>query len=840
MNDLRFAFRQLGRQPAFTAIAVLVLSLGTGVNATIFSLINAILVKPIRVPHPERLVGVFQHDRQNPDEFNFFSYPDFVDLRSGQAAAFSELFAVATASVGLTGEFTERAAASLVSANYFQGLGVAPALGRTFLPEEETSGTPVAVLTHDFWLRLGGDPAIVGRKLELARGAVTVIGVMPAGFTGAQMMSPQVFLPLAMANVLFSVPGQPASDILASRTVRQFMLMARLKPGLTPAQAAVPLANLNRRFEFSDPADPKPRTLVCAAPPRFGMSSRPTGEADGLAPAAGFAAGLAALVLIIACLNLANMLLAQGAARRKEIAIRLALGAARRRILAQLLTEGLLLAVMGAAAGLLISTWATSLVTAFVYSGVGAREYLPEFDASPDWRTLIVLLGLSGLATVAFALGPAWKLARLDVNDDLKRSAGDAGPGAIWRRFGARETLAAGQIALALALLVSAALFSRSAIRAADANPGFEFGANFYLTLDQNLGGIPEARMREFVTRALERLSVFPGVEAVSSAMGVPFGDGSWSRPVAPVGGLPGKARSRAVDSQAVMANYNVIGADYFRTLGIPLRQGREFERREVETTNAPPVAIISQNLADQLWPDGAAVGRRLEIPGFWRDGGPIKFTVVGVTSAVRWELFEKGIPANVYVPFGQDFQTRVRLHVRVAPGVDSKALMTAAARELRRLDPRIPVTEVRTLTEMHRRGPAVSIVRLGSFLFGGFGVLALLLSMLGVYGLKAYSVACRTREIGIRMALGANVRDVVAMILRESASLTGLGLGVGLLLALAVGRLAGRLLYDLPGVDPIAYCAAPAILLVTSLAASLGPARRAAAVDPTVALRHD
>jgi predicted permease len=833
MNDVRFALRQLLQRPGFTAVAILVLAFGAGVNTTIFSMVNAILVKPVHVPHPGQLVGLYQHERENPAIFSFFSYPDFEDLRSGQAGVFTNLCAVASVEAGYQGDFAETIKANLVSANYFAALGVAPMLGRGFLPEEEKSGEALAVLSHEFWTRLGADPAIIGRKLKLARADATVIGIMPPGFTGAELTGAQIYVPPGMMDRLFATSlDQPAPQLLSSRITRNFALVGRLKSGLTLANMAAPLANLTRQFESPDPGDPKPRDLVCGPPSRFGQSDRPFSAGSVLGPVAGFAFGLSGLVLGIACLNLANMMLARGASRRKEIALRMALGAGRRRIVRQLLLEGLLLALLGGAAGLLVSVWATKLVGNFIYSS-GPISEIPKFDFSPDWRVLVVMVALSGLATLLFALAPALKLAAPDVMSDLKRGAGED-PGAQRSRlFGLRDALAVGQMAVALALLVAAGLFTRSAIRSATANPGFEFGANFFATIAPSLGGVPESRLRPLIGAAVDEFSAMPGVEAVSVAMSIPFGDGLWRRPVR----RAGAAENETAPSDAA---YNVVGAGYFRVMGIPLRRGREFDRREASDTNAAPVAIISQSLADKFWPGEDPLGRSIQIPGFGRVAGPPAMTVVGVVPDVRWELFEKKAPASVYVPFGLDFQPRLRLHVRVAPGANPVPLMAVARQTLLRLDPRMPVTEIKTLDDMHRHGPLVRIIQLGSLLFGAFGLLAALLSMLGIYGLKAYSVARRARELGIRMALGATGRSVVAMILRETAWLAGLGLALGLLLALGVGKLSGHFLYDVTALDPLTFGAASLLLFAVSMAAAFVPAGRAASVDPMVALRHE
>ena len=838
MNDLRFAFRQLLKSPGFTVVAVLTLALGIGANATIFSIINSILIKPLRASRPEQLAGVYQHDRDNPDSFHLFSYPDFADLRSSPDSAFTELFAFGRASVAIHDELTKEIPANLVSANYFAALGVAPALGRGFVPEEETSGAPVAVLSHAFWLKLGGNPAIVGTTLKLTRGDVTVIGVMPRGFTGAQLLAPALYLPLGAPESLMSGAGEAAYRPLANRGDRRFMLMGRLKPGLTLANASGALAVMSERFAVADPAEPKARTLICTAPARFNFSDGPGQNNKGLAQISGLAFGLAALVLLIACLNLANMMLARGTARRKEVAVRLALGAGRRHILAQLLTEGLLLALLGGVAGLLVSMGATQILSALIYSGAGMPADFPIFDFAPDGRALVVLLAFSGLATLVFALGPAWTLTRVEFNAALKQHAGeDVRAG----RFGIRDVLAVGQMAFTLALLVAAALFCRSAINAYDANPGFELGSNFYVALDPKLTGETDSRAWALNRAATERLASLPGVESVSSALYIPFG-GSWGGCEVQLGDAPPPADGAATitGGRKLAAAYNVVGADYFRTMGISLLRGREFERREEQTNGAQPVAIISQALAEQFWPGADPLGRTIQFPSYDAKTSPKLLTVVGVVPTVQRRLFKEEPHAAVYIPLGQEFHADFKLQVRVAPGVDPAQLMTTARAELHRLDAGIPLTEIKTLVAMHHDGPDVRVMRLGAVLFGAFGGLALLLSSVGIYGLKSYAVARRTREIGIRMALGANPRNVVGLILRESIRLAGLGLGLGVLLALAVGKLAANFLYHLPATDPVTFGIVPPLLLAVALLACWLPARRAARVNPMVALRSE
>jgi predicted permease len=840
MYDLKFALRQLLKNPGFTAVAVLTLALGIGANTAVFSLINSVLLKPVMARAPHQLVGLYQHERGNPENYQLFSFPDFNDLRTGKEV-FADLVAVGLTTVGLRqGDLTLEVHANLVSANYFSMLGVSPAMGRGLLPEEETSMAPVVVLSHAFWQRLGGDPNIVGQVLKFTDGEVTVVGVMPSGFTGVQLMAPSMFLPASLVEKLQASPGQSGKHILKDRGERRFMVYGRLKPGLDLANVSRTLAVLNDRYPLADPNEPKGRTLLCTPPARFDFSNMPSRFTKMVSPVAAMALGLSALVLVIASLNLASMMLMRGTARRREMAVRLALGAGSGRILRQLLTEGLLLASVGGVAGLLLSTWAANLLRAFMAEGI--PDGFPEFNFAPDWRMLVALLVFSSLATLVFAFGPAWKLMRFDINVDLKQHAAEEGQRRQPGRLGIQNTLVAGQMALSLALLVAAALFTRSAFMAIHATPGFEFGSNFYVRLKTSLIGATESQARELVRDATERLRALPGVESVSPAMNIPLGEDRWVRGIQ-LGGAPPPSSTAATfkEGKDLVVTYNVVGLDYFRTLGVPLLEGREFQRLEVESTNAPGVAIVTRNLAAELWPAQDPIGRSLQ----FEDRGeanraPQVMTVVGVVPAVDWDIFEKTRPAGLYVPLGQQFLADPRLHVRLAPGIDPTPVMLAAQKELRRMDPRVPLVEIKTLQALHRDGMSVRIVRLGAILFGAFGMLAMLLCCVGVYGLKAYAVARRTREIGIRMAIGATPNNVLRMVLVESVLLSASGLSVGFLLAVGLGRVASQFLYQVPGFDPLTFALAPALLLAVVLFACWIPARRATKIDPMKALRYE
>ena len=521
MNDFKFAFRQLLKNPGFTAVAVLTLAFSIGANTVIFGLINTVLFKPVMAKHAEQLVALYQQDRTGatPGQWRHFSYLDFVDLRANHYV-FADMAAVDQALVGFRDcGLNEMVPACVVSANYFSMLGVPPILGRGFLPDEETSPAPAAVLTQAFWERLGSDPAIIGRTLKLSRGFVTVVGIMPHGFTGDRLAAPSMFLSPGAEEMLNSQPNQTRPHILSDRTQRQFTIVARLKQGLSLRTATGPLSVLNGIFPKADPSEVQTRTLVCTASDRFDYHAMPEHLERQAVPVAALAQGLTLLVLFIACLNLANMILARGAARRKEIAIRLSLGAGRSRILKQLLKEGLLLACLGGGTGVLVSAWGAKSLGTIVAHRTGVE--LPAIHSIVDWRLLAALSAFSLIATLFVALGPALRLSRPDFNGDLKRTPGADFVGKDFLRI--KQLVAIGQMALVMTMLIAAALFARSAINALGANPGFDFGSNFFIRIDERPTGDTPAQALEVMREVTEQITELPGVASASPAWMIPL-----------------------------------------------------------------------------------------------------------------------------------------------------------------------------------------------------------------------------------------------------------------------------------------------------------------------------
>ncbi len=840
LQDLRCCVRTLIKKPGFMVVAVSVLALGIGANTAIFSLVDAFLLKPLVFEKPEQLAGCFSRSTKNPDSYRAFSYPNYHDLRE-KNTAFTSLMAHNPVMVGLAeGEMTRRAFADVVSANFFDTLGVRLSQGRAFLPAEEkpASDIPVVILSYQYWQRMGADPAILGKTIRVNGRQFTVVGIAPEGFAGTiALLSMEVYLPMGVhESVANDFDNKPVP--LSNRDNNCLFLVGRLRPGLTAEGAEPELKVVAAQLEKAYPAENKEQTFMAHPLARFSISTSPQHD-KGLYTAAALLMGMAAVVLLIACLNLANMLMARGTARRKEIAIRLAIGSTRRQIVRQLITEGLVLSLLGGAAGVLVSWWGTRL---FASSMSFMLPFTLLFNAAPDLRVLGAAFGFCLLSTLMFGLGPAWKLSNPDVVSYLKENAGEDTAGK--RRstfFSRRNLLVLCQISLSLALLATAGLFIRSALRAAQADPGFRLENGLVVEVDPSLAGYKEARGREIFRALLERLSGVPGVESVSMGATIPFGVVSLGRDVQRAGEAPAPPDA-AQGTVTVGARYNSIGMDYFRTLGIRVLRGREFNAGEAVTGSAPPAAIVDEVLAKKLWPGQEPLGRQIQFKESAPGKKPRVMEVVGIVKAIRENFSEDSPSPHVYLPFGQGYQSNAHLHLRVSARgrVAEAALMQAVRREVRAVDDRLPVLVLRTLKAHLDASIELWIMRTGAQMFSAFGAVALLLAVIGLYGVKAYMVARRTREIGIRMALGATTGETMRMILKEGLILTMAGVFVGLALALGIGRLLSSMLYEVSGADPVVFAAAPLILSAVSMLACYIPARRASRVDPMVALRYE
>ena len=829
-QDVRYGIRMLASKPGFTAAAVLVLALGIGANSAVFSLVNAFLLKPLHVQNPEELAGLYSRDTKQPDKYRAFSYPNYADIRDSNQP-FSSLAAMNMAMVGIQeGESTRRSFAAIVSSNYFSTLGVKLAMGRAFFPEEEKPGAELTVIVNDsFWKRNGQDTALVGRRLRINGHLFTIAGVTPQGFTGTTaLVSPEVFLPLgAYALVMNDFDGKVKP--LAARDNPTLIVLGRLKPGVSLAAADATLAVDASRLEKAYPAENKDQALVARRIPRMGVSTDPQNENDLLRIPAVMLLSLAAVVLLIASLNLANMMMARGTSRRKEIAIRLAIGGSRTLIVRQLVTEGLLLATLGGAAGLLVAYWSTTLLVQSM-SRVAPIDII--YDASPDIRVLGFTMLFCALSTVVFGLLPAWKLSRPDVWIDLKENTGEDGAGRKRRLLSRGNLLVMAQLSLSLMMLTAAGLFVQSAVRASNIQPGFSLENEVVAEVDASLIDYDEAHAKPVYQAVKDRLRQVPGVQSVAMAATVPFGMMSLGKNIAPSEAAVSK------EHPALSVRYNIVSEDYFQTLGIPILRGRPFTAAESVEKTKSGIAVIDRLAAAKLWPGGDALGKHLRIEG----GAKEDLEVVGVVGDVRENIVGVGVEPHLYLPFGREYQADTQFHLKVAGGGPEaeKKILEAVRREILAVDERLPLLALKTMRGHVESGFDLWIVRTGANILEIFGSVALLLAVIGLYALNAYTVARRTREIGIRMALGADASLTLRMILGEGLKVTLVGIAAGLLPAILLGKVLAGFLYDIRSLDPLVLGSAPVLLALVALVACYVPARRAARVDPMIALRYE
>lgn len=847
-QDFRYAARMLTKNPGFTTVAVLVLALGIGANAATFTLTNSLLLRPILAENPDELVALYSKHTTRPDSYRAFSYPNFADIRELNTT-FTNVMAHDLTMVGVTdGDVTQRVFAEFASHNYFETFGVNAFRGRFFTAAEEVPGSaiPVAVVSYERWRKAGSDPELVGRTLSVNGQALTIVGIAPRYFTGrTAIMSPGLYLPFGMHHLLMNDMFGDSDELLGDRDNHRLLMVGRLKPGVTMEEADAQLGMLAAQMEETFPAINEDQTIIVGALSRVGISTAPSDDDVQLGLVTVVLLAMTGIVLLIACINLANMLLARGAARRREFAIRAAIGGGRRRIMRQLLTEGLLLSALGGSAGLVVAYWVNSLLGASINQLMVMNGFALDIvlRSAPDARILAATAAFCMFSTLLFGFGPAWKQSRPDVMDDLKRqSGGGAGKGERRGLFAQRNLLVVSQIALSMVLLVSAGLFVRGSLEAADVDPGFSLDNGILVEVDPSLVGYDEARSKELYRTLHERLTSIPGVEVASVAATVPFGSVSSGKRVRRAEDLPGLAGDGTDEIETVSATSNIIGADYFDALGVPVMRGRSFTRQETESDSGPKVAIVDELLAARLWPDQDPIGRQI---GFGREPSAradADMEVVGVVATVRDDLIPRELRPHVYVPFGQSFQTGMNIHLRTSPmDEEGRALvLQAVRREIRAVDGQLPIMTIKTLQGHIRDSASLWLVGLGASIFGAFGALALFLAVVGVYGVKAYTVAQRTREIGIRKALGATSGHTLWLIVREGLILTAAGLLLGVALAAGVARLLSGMLYEVSALDPLVFVVAPAILATASLLATYLPARRAANIAPITALRAD
>jgi predicted permease len=811
-HDLRVALRLVRRNPGFSAIAVLSLAVGIGINTAIFTVVNATLIAGLPIPDPDRVVDVSATVEREGLELRGISYPDFLDWRS-QCGAFDALAAWSSTTLTLTGSGDSmRVQAELVSAEYFRILGGVPVLGRTFLPEDDAApGAPAtAVLGHGLWLRrFGGTSDVIGRTIRLQERPFTVVGIAPEGFRGLDDDT-DVWIPMTMMGVVV-----PAS-FAGGRSQRWLSAVGRLRSGITLAQAQTSLdavtAELARRYPGSNA--------------RYGARITPLIEIfyGRLRPLLLALAAAVGFVLLIACVNLANLLLARAAGRHHEIAVRAALGAGRRRLVRQFVVEGVLLACLGVAGGLLVAVWTAAGLAA--WNPVG----LPSFArVGLDLHVLGFALALGLLAGVAIGLVPGLQASRADLANALK--AGGRSDAQVAGRHNLRRSLVTAEVALALVLVVGAGLMGRTLRAMQTVDLGFRAKglAGAFVSLPPAI--YQADAIRAYADRLLERLAGLPGVQGVALASDFPLDGSSSATLVTPEGQEP------VLGNRGIRVYRHAVSAGYFGALGIPIVAGRPLDAGD--TNSAAPAVVISEKMARRHFPGGSPIGRRLKLG---RPGATSRWmTIVGVAGEVRHRSLVADPLTNpddpdIYVPLAQ--RPARNLSIVVRANVDPGALAAPLRSAVASIDPDVPAFGFSAASAFV--GAQTSNARFGAALMGLFGGLALLLAALGVHGVVSYGVARRRREIGVRLALGARRRQVVGLVLGEALALAAAGVAVGVVAAAALARLLHSLLYGVAPIDPPTFGVAAGVLVAAAAAAAWLPARRAARVDPMAALRSE
>jgi len=816
LRDLRFGFRQLLKNPGFTTVAVLTLALGIGANTAIFSVVDKLLVRPLPVSEPQQLVLLAQGERSSRLEFDF-TYPLFRDYQR-QNTVFSHLSVVMDESVGLgAGGATERQRALLVSGNYFNMLGVTAALGRTFAPDEgvEIDDAAVVVLGYGLWQRaFGADPQVVGHKVTVNGRPFTVIGVAPREFTGTTRgVVPDLYLPITIYGQLTAErPG--GENPLASRYYSRPWVMGRLRNGITLAQAEAAMNALSQQAHAARAPNASATLTVLSGAEGFTQELR-----DARLPLKLLLA-TAALVLLIACANLANLQLARATTRARDFAIRLALGATRGRLVRELLTESVLLALGGGVLGLLVAAWLMNVLGQFRPSNTNGN-----IAAGLDLRVMLFALGASVFTGILFGLAPALRASRPQLINELK-----GGGGTTEARIGTwnlRGGLVVLQVALSLLVLVSAGLCVRSLQNLQRVDPGFDPAKVFLVSFDLGLNNYQPAQARNFFDQLLTRVRALPGVETASLARATPLDGNRMAMSIERVEGHENRGRERP------FADLNLVSSDFFRTFGVPLLSGRDFNF--TDAGKGVNTVIVNEAFVRRYLPGQGALGKRL-YNGFGNESDKEVWEIVGVARDVASRELQSGPQPAMFRPLVQWPDKSLTLSLRT--GFDSSATVAALRGIVKSLDATVPIFGLRTLEQ--QKGDSLALQRMAATLLSGFGALALLLAALGIYGVLAYSVSRRTREIGVRMALGAQIADVLQLVLRQGLGLTATGLALGFAGALAVTRLLRGFLYEITPLDPLTFIGVAFVLAGVSLLACWLPARRAAKIDPMVALRHE
>jgi len=830
IQDLRYGLRMLVKGPGFTAVAVLTLALGIGANTAIFSLMNAVMLRVLPVQNPGELV-LFGTGRARGDTEDFastkaFSYPFYREMRqknevfSDVSALLSVLFEGMHGAIGGSANL-EPIDVQLVSGTYFPALGVKPLLGRAFTEAEDepAGGHPVAIASYSWWQRrFGRDPSLVGKTVSLGSTVYTIIGVTPSEFFGTNVgESPDLWIPLSMEKEV-----SPGWNGLDNKSFQSLEIIARLKRGVPAAQAEANVNVLAKQLwrESAGPVLTREQQQdlehahIELTPAARGLSEVRMEYSLPLQ----ILMAVVGMVLLIACANVANLLLARATTRQREIAVRMAVGAGRARLVRQMLTESLLIAFFGGALGVLFATWASAALLIMVSHG---PQLLP-LDVAPDLRVLAFTLVISGTTAVLFGTVPALRATKVDLTPTLKERRSAVALGHSGRLAPA---LIVSQVALSLVLLIGAGLFLRSLVRLANVDTGFNKENVLLFGIDPvDVGYKLDSRLVNLYQQIEQRVSAQPGVRSASVSF-FTFNEGEWRTDVAVQGGH--------VPEDTPNVDHNVVGPAYFTTMGIPLVVGRVFGPQD--TATSPKAAIINETMAREYFPGGSPLGRHFGIGSNPKDSGDLE--VIGVVKDAKYvDLTEKAQPA-AYYPYSQRLE-QYYYDFEVRYSGDPSAIIAEVRRAVGEVDSRLPISYQTTLAERVERSVSSQalVARLSTF----FGLLATFLAGIGIYGLMSYAVNRRTNEIGIRMALGAERSSVLWMVMRASLVMVALGFAVGLPLALASGRLISSMLFGLQPSDTVAMAGATTVLLASSALASYLPARRATKVDPMVALRYE
>lgn len=820
LQDIRYGWRMLAKSPLSTLIVALTLALGIGANTLVFSLINGYLLRPLPVPDPGRIALLAAQQAGNSPFLYMFSYPDFVDFRK-QAVSFADLLVYDISLGGLSAENkADQFVYSHVSGNYFSALGVKPLLGRLIRPEEENQPgeQPVLVLGYSFWQkRFRGDPSVLGKQVRVNGQLATIVGVVPKEFHGAYfVLNMDAYMPLGAADLAAQVSQNPLTD----RNARIFRLLARLQPGVTFSQAQASVNVIAARLAREYPATDKNVTVQVYRE----QLARPTPLANNVIPiTAGFFLFLAAMLLLLACMNVANITLARATVRQREMGLRAALGARRGRLVRQTLTETLLLGLLGGIGGILLGLW----VNPGQVSAIPGLSLPVSLDFSFDWRVFAYSFAAAVFTGLFVGLWPALRASRLDLNTILQEGGrGESGTG----RHHVRNFLVAAQVAGSFVLLIIAGLFVRSVQHSESVNLGFDPNHVVNIMVDPQQIGYDQSHATEFYRQLKTRVVALPGVQSASFAYGVPMGDLANVNLCTVVVGDHPVANGQPPPS----IFFNNVDSSYFETMRVPLLRGRTFT--DFDNESAPLVAIVNQTMAERFWPNQDPIGKRFTLNNIGQPSQTVQ--IVGLAGNGKYAFIAEDPTPFFYVPLTQNFTSLRTLQIRSSVPPDT--MIAEVRRQIHALAPSLPIIQAKTMQESLEGSNGLQVFRIGATVAAILGGLGLILASVGVFGVVSFAAVQRTREIGIRLALGGTARDVLRLVLQQGVRMVGAGLLVGVLAAWGLTRLMARFLFGVSPSDPLTYASVILLLSAVALLACWLPAHRATRVDPGIALRYE